>query len=100
MYKHRPTDHNTRAADIVVPIILDQIKVDSLIDVGCGTGTWLTVFEKNGVTDYLGIDGDYVDRTKLYIDPDRFQAYDLREEFDLKRKFDLAICLEVGEPLP
>ena len=99
-YKHRPTDHNTRAADIVVPIILDQIKVDSLIDVGCGTGTWLTVFEKNGVNDYLGIDGDYVDRTKLYIDPDRFQAYDLREEFDLKRKFDLAICLEVGEHLP
>jgi SAM-dependent methyltransferase len=99
-YKHRETDHNTRAANVVVPIILDQFKVNSLLDVGCGTGTWLKVFEENGITDYLGIDGAYVDKSKLYIDTKNFNAHDLRQQFDLKRKFDLSLCLEVGEHLP
>jgi SAM-dependent methyltransferase len=99
-FKHREFDYNTKAPEIVVPIILDLIKVDSLLDVGCGTGTWLKVFEQNGVHDFLGIDGDYVDQSKLYIDPKHFNAHDLRRGFDLNRRFDLVLCLEVGEHLP
>jgi hypothetical protein len=53
-----------------------------------------------GVTDFLGIDGDYVDSGKLLIAPDRFRALDLTQPFSLERSFDLVMTLEVAEHLP
>jgi SAM-dependent methyltransferase len=81
-------------------MILDIAKISSVLDVGCGVGTWLQVFAENGVTDYLGIDGDYVDRRVLQIPADRFRSMDLRQELDVGRRFDLACSLEVAEHLP
>ena len=61
IYTHTEDTHNTRAAEVVVPLLLDMFKIESVLDVGCGTGTWLKVFQDQGVKDYLGIDGSYVD---------------------------------------
>jgi len=36
---------------------------------GCGVGGWLKEFERNGVADYLGVDGDYVARHLLKFRP-------------------------------
>jgi SAM-dependent methyltransferase len=72
----------------------------SVVDVGCGVGTWLEAFREAGVTDVLGIDGDYVEREILQIPVDCFRAQDLSRPFDAERKFDLAMSLEVGEHLP
>ncbi len=36
------------------------------MDVGCGIGTWLTEFKAAGISDYLGVDGDYVSREQLH----------------------------------
>jgi hypothetical protein len=33
---------STRAADLVLPLLFDHLHIKSVIDVGCGTGTWLT----------------------------------------------------------
>jgi hypothetical protein len=55
---------------------------------------------KRGVTDVLGIDGDYVSRERLQIPLDCFQAMDLDKPLAIERRFDLAICLEVAEHLP
>jgi ribosomal protein L11 methylase PrmA len=54
-----------RSAEAIVPLMLTLIKPQSVIDVGCGLGTWLSVFEKLGVDDIFGIDGDHVDRSML-----------------------------------
>ena len=63
------------------------------------SGTWLKVFNENGVTDILGIDGDYLDKTLLKIDPKNFKEYDLEKFYKSSRKYDLAISLEVAEHL-
>jgi 2-polyprenyl-3-methyl-5-hydroxy-6-metoxy-1,4-benzoquinol methylase len=89
-----------RSAQAVVPIVLQLVQPKSIIDVGCGDGSWLSVFRELGVSDMVGLDGDYVDRRLLQIPQDQFRATDLSSPFGLSRTFDLAICLEVAEHLP
>jgi SAM-dependent methyltransferase len=89
-----------RSARAVVPIVLNLLSPKSVVDFGCGRGTWLKAWLENGVETALGLDGDYVDRDKLLIDRDQFRAVDLRAPVRLDRRFDLAMCLEVAEHLP
>jgi SAM-dependent methyltransferase len=88
-----------RSARRVLPI-LAKLNIASVLDVGCGQGAWLSVWRELGVENVLGIDGEYVDRDRLYIGRDRFVTHDLHSEFELKTRFDLVQCLEVAEHLP
>lgn len=99
-YVHDESVHNTKAPKEIVPQIIKLIQPNSVVDVGCGIGTWLSVFEDFGVEDVVGIDGDYVNRTLLHIDEKKFISRDLTKPLKLDRKFDLAVCLEVAEHLP
>lgn len=93
--------YNLRNPTEVIPKVREYIDFNSVLDVGCGIGVWLNVIEeKFNIQDYLGIDGDYVLEKDLKIDKNKFQSLDLSQEINLKRKFDLAICLEVAEHLP
>ena len=65
-----------------------------LIDVGCGTGTWLSAFKEYGVADILGIDGDWVDPKILEIPATNFLALDLSQPLPIDQQFDLVISLE------
>lgn len=85
------------SAEVVVPIVMDLVRPSSVVDVGCGTGIWLSVFARHGVIDILGVDGNHVDRDKLEIPADRFTAADISDRIPVTRKFDLAACLEVAE---
>lgn len=99
---HYGTHFNTTAADIIVPFIKGIFSPTSVVDIGCGIGTWLKVFKENGVADILGIDGHHVSGTgKLLIPEENFIAKDLNAiNFEeLNRKFDVALCLEVAEHL-
>lgn len=98
-YIHEEAVHNFKAAREVIPFLLETLNVSSVVDVGCGIGTWLKVFEENGVRDILGIDGNYVDKSLLKIDKSNFVEYDLEKLYLADRKFDLAISLEVAEHL-
>jgi SAM-dependent methyltransferase len=89
-----------RSAEIIVPLICELTTPASVIDVGCGTGSWLAVFRERGVADVSGVDGDYVDVSALPIPPDRFITRDLTQPFRLAREFDLAMSIEVAEHLP
>ena len=89
-----------QSAERVLPLILAAIQPTSVIDVGCGVGTWLAVLIELGVADVWGIDGDYVERTLLQIPRERFIPHDLTKPIYLERRFDLVLCLEVGEHLP
>lgn len=92
-------DGVSRSAQAITPLVFDLIHPRSVVDVGCGDGTWLAMFCKLGVSEIFGIDGDYVERGILEIPPESFQAIDLTKPFSLSRTFDLAISLEVGEHL-
>jgi SAM-dependent methyltransferase len=99
-YIHNDNIHNTKAVRAFMSILIDEIGLpESVVDIGCGTGTWLSVFIENGAREILGIDGDYVDREKLYISESAFLTADLEKPFRYNERFDLAICLEVAEHL-
>jgi SAM-dependent methyltransferase len=89
-----------RSARALLPHIAGVLRIQSVLDVGCGTGAWLAAYGELGVSEYIGVDGDYVDRSMLLIPADRFVPRDVAIPFDLARQFDLVQCLEVGEHLP
>jgi SAM-dependent methyltransferase len=88
------------SAGAIVPWLVDALAPKSVVDVGCGRGAWLAAFVATGIDDALGLDGDYVERPSLHIDPSSFRAVDLVAPPDLGRTFDLALSLEVAEHLP
>jgi hypothetical protein len=68
-------DHADKArssAEAIVPLVLELVAPRSVVDLGCGLGTWLAVFMRHGVEDYLGVDGEWVARERLEIPADRF----------------------------
>ena len=89
-----------KSAEIIVPMIINEFNPKSVIDVGCGIGSWLSVFNKNGVTDYIGIDTEFINSESLKIPKDRFMKFDICKPVNINRKFDLAISLEVAEHIP
>jgi SAM-dependent methyltransferase len=97
-WRHR--EGARRSAGVIVPLVLGLVPARSAIDLGCGQGTWLAVLAEHGVADVHGVDGDYVDRDRLEIPPERFHPHDLGRPLDLGRTFDLAVSLEVAEHLP
>jgi SAM-dependent methyltransferase len=88
------------SAGVIVPAVCDLVRPSSVIDVGCGVGTWLSMFARSGVADLLGLDGGYVPRSDLQIPVERFRETDLSQPFAVPRVFDLAVSLEVAEHLP
>lgn len=92
---HRDACASSAAA--MVPLLHSLVRPRSVVDVGCGDGTWLAAFRARGVEDIVGLDGDYVRRHDLRIPLEAFVPSDLAQGFHLPRKFDLALSLEVAE---
>jgi SAM-dependent methyltransferase len=91
---------STQSAAAIVPALLRLVPATSVVDVGCGNGTWLSVFREHGVTDVLGLDGEYVQLHQLLIPHRQFRPADLVNPPSLGRRFDLALSIEVAEHLP
>ena len=98
-YDHSKNQHLLDGPEVVFPIIQEKFNPVSLLDVGCGLGTWLQVAEKHGVLDYYGIDGIENSSESFYASKHKFSQYDLRQRWDLNRRFDIVFCLEVAEHL-
>lgn len=89
-----------RSAMALLPQVTAMLRIGNVLDVGCGAGAWLAAYPSLGLTDYIGVDGDYVDRSMLLVEPEKFLPHDISRPFDLGRQFDLVQCLEVGEHVP
>ncbi len=91
--------NSINSAQRVLHLLLGNLDHQSVVDFGCGTGTWLWVAQAFGAQEILGIDGEYVPRSLLLIPQDCFLAADLEHPITLARQFDLAMSLEVAEHL-
>jgi SAM-dependent methyltransferase len=98
-YVHEPDAHNLISPNAIVPFIMKSLHPVSVVDVGCGIGTFLHVFKKHGVNEVLGIDGKWVNKAQLHIDVNEFMECDLEKPIKINKTFDLVVCLEVAEHL-
>jgi SAM-dependent methyltransferase len=95
----RYREEGQQSASVIVPLVNDLLQPKSVLDVGCGPGSWLVEWINISVTDVVGLDGEYIEQSALRIPPASFVPLDLSRRFSLGRKFDLVESLEVAEHL-
>lgn len=88
------------SAKILTPILIKRYSPASVVDFGCGSGSFIKAFKAQGVSDVLGIEGEWVLQVNSMISEKWLRIEDLRFPVHLEKKYDLAICLEVAEHLP
>jgi SAM-dependent methyltransferase len=92
-------DESRRSAAVIVPIVMGLTAPRSVLDVGCGVGTWLSEFAERGA-EVQGVDGEHVAASMTQIDPEKILRRDLSRPLALGRRFDLVVSLEVAEHIP
>ena len=97
-YVHDRATYNQRAPKRVVPWLMEQFVIGSVLDAGCGLGTWTAVFAEHGC-EVLGLDTGEVPEDMLQIPRERYRAVDFEVGVEAPGRFDLALCLEVAEHL-
>lgn len=89
---------STSAAFEIMPVVIKYLAPKSIVDFGCGRGIFLAEAQKvDDSIEICAIDGEYVDRKKLLIDEEKFDARNLEKKITLLKKYDLAMSFEVGE---
>ena len=98
-YIHDTNIHHSKDADHIVPFLIKIFNPSSVADIGCGLGHFLKAFIDAGIKDVTGVEGPWLDETKLVIGKELVLIKDLEQRFDLKRRYDMVLCLEVAEHL-
>jgi SAM-dependent methyltransferase len=99
-YDHCRNCHSLEGAAATLSAAFSNKIPGSLLDVGCGAGMWLRAAADLGIADVFGVDGIIVKDELLRFPKYKIRQIDLIAPFDLGRRFEVAICLEVAEHLP
>ncbi|MCX6856070.1 MAG: class I SAM-dependent methyltransferase [Verrucomicrobia bacterium] len=98
-YHYEDNSHCPASAAVGMGYMLEKQAIRSVLDVGCGTGTWLRAALDAGVSEVAGVDGVYLDKG-LHIPIESRSITDLTKPWNAGKRFDLVLCLEVAEHLP
>lgn len=85
-----------RSAIAVLPVLLDLYRPESIVDFGCGVGTWLAAAKYHGIEQCLGLEGGWVKDRALQDRSLEIRETDLDQTISLDRRFDLAMSLDVA----
>jgi len=100
-YEHVQNTHTLMGPEEAFPVVLRHLinPIQSVADVGCGTGSWLRAALLRGIVDVQGFDGVLAPESQLAVDRGLIRTVDLTQPISCDRRFDVAICLEVAEHL-
>lgn len=98
-FYERISSGSYRSAIVMFGQLLKLVQARSIVDIGCGSGSWLRAARDLGVAEVAGIDGVWA------AEPNRlagipFRAIDLARppyEPNGHPTFDLALCMEMAE---
>ena len=94
------TEEHISSAKRILNILFQYYRPKNIIDVGCGSGSWLKAAGDMGVESLTGIDGTWLKREMLLSDDIKLITHDLDKLIPQLGNFELAISLEVAEHLP
>jgi SAM-dependent methyltransferase len=86
-----------KSARYVLDLLFKIYRPDSIVDVGCGAGSWLAAAEEFGVTKLFGIDGEWVSKDQLMSQAIQFENVDFEVSTASFPRAELAISVEVAE---
>ena len=98
-FNHSCNISTLEGSKAVMLVIFGINRAKSLLDVGCGIGIWLKAAQEFDVTDIFGVDGVAIPTEQLQISSSLFRQQDLTRPWNLGRRFEAALCLEVAEHL-
>lgn len=88
------------SSQVVLEHVWGVLQPNSVLDVGCGTGTWLAQSQRFGAERICGIDGPWVPEKDLEISRESFVECNLSDSLpENLGRYDLALCIEVAEHL-
>lgn len=91
-------DERRHANGILAQAIVDVLSPVDAIDIGCGIGVLMAELLERSV-DATGVEGLWLEDSAVVCSPERFQRVDLENAFDLGRRYDLCLSIEVAEHL-
>jgi SAM-dependent methyltransferase len=77
--------------------IAEKHQPDSVLDIGCGIGAYLRLFQHHGASTIFGIDG--IPQGGTALAETAYTKADLAQPIELGKTFDLVMCTEVAEHL-
>lgn len=86
-----------RSAQHVVNIIKRYVMPESVLDIGCGVGTWLKAWQEAGVRKIQGMDANVMPDDVLLVPRDCIKIVDFEKSSLKSERFDLAMSLECLE---
>lgn len=98
-YEKRRQDPWRSEANHVGNVLYRMFEPQSVIDFGCAVGSHLEPFYKRGV-EVQGVEAHEAAIENAVIPQEHILQHDLREPFEVSKKYDLAISIEVAEHIP
>ena len=99
-FYNNQSDSSYKSAKIILPILFNHYKPNSIIDVGCGIGSWLKAAKELGINKFFGIDGNEIEEDFLLVSRKYIKIDNLETHKNINNeKYDLAISVEVAEHL-
>ena len=97
----KQADGSYKSAKEIVGFIADHIFIpQSVLDVGCGVGTWLKAWREAGVPKIKGIDGNKMPDDSLWVSRNEILERDLEKiSNEGSETYDLAMSVETAEHL-